>query len=122
MLKTLLIEDNLIYRSILKSVLLRRFDNLHIEESSGEHDVLNVVNVFDPGLIFMDIDLKCSVTGLDLTKVIKAEASEIFIVVLSHHDTSEYRDAAFQNGADFFLSKSCSLENIFDCVDSVFVN
>lgn len=121
MTKALLVEDNLIYRSILKGALLKRFDGLEIKESSGESDTLNVVNTFDPDLIFMDIDLKCGVTGLDLTKIIKVEYSEVVVVILSQHDTSEYRAAAYQNGADYFLSKSCSLKNIFDCVDSVFI-
>ncbi len=66
----------------------------------------------------MDIDLKCKVNGLDLTKIIKAEHPKIVVVILSQHDIPEYRSVAQQNGADGFLSKSSSLECIFDYVSS----
>ncbi len=122
MFKTLLVEDNLIYRSILKSALLRRFNGLETKESSGDSDALSTVSTFDPDLIIMDIDLKSGISGLDLTKIIKAKHPKIVVVILSQHDNLEYRTVAQQNGADFFFSKSCSLENIFDCVNSVFVN
>lgn len=119
MFKTLLVENNLNYRKVLKSALLKRFIDLEAREASGESDILNTVSTFDPDLIIMDIDLKCDVSGLDLTKIIKAEHPEIVVVILSQHDISEYRYVAQQNGADFFLSKSSSLESIFDYVDSI---
>jgi DNA-binding NarL/FixJ family response regulator len=122
MFKTLLVEDNLVYRSILKSALLRRFDGLKTKESSCDKGALSAVNTFGPDMVIMDIDLKCGVSGLDLIKIIKVKHPKTVVVILSHHDNLEYRTVAQENGADFFFSKSCSLENIFDCVDSVFVS
>lgn len=119
MFKTLLVENNLNYRSVLKSALVKRFVDMEAKETSGESDTLNTVGTFDPDLVIMDIDLKCDVSGLDLTKVIKAEHPEIVVVILSQHDISEYRYAAQQNGADFFFSKNSSLESIFEYVDSI---
>ena len=119
MFKTLLVEDNLNYRKVLKSALLKRFIDLETKEASGESDALATVDTFDPDLVIMDIDLNCDVTGLDLTKVIKAEHPNTLVVILSQHDNPEYRAVAQQNGADYFLSKSSSLESIFDYVASV---
>lgn len=119
MFKTLLVENDLNYRKVLKNVLLKRFVNLETKEASGENDTLNTVITFDPDLVIMDIDLKCDVSGLDLTKVIKSEHPEIVVVILSQHDISEYRYVAQQNGADFFFSKSSSLESIFEYIDSI---
>ena len=119
MFKTLLVEENLKYRSVLKSALLKKFVDLDTKEASGESDTLNTVNAYNPDLVIMDIDLKCDVTGLDLTKTIKAEHPETVVVILSQHDIPEYRAVAQQNGADFFLSKSSSIETIFDYVNSV---
>ena len=122
MFKTLLVEDNLNYRRVLKSALLKRFVELETMEASDDGEALRVVDSYDPDLVIMDIDLKCDVTGLDLTKIIKAEHPEIVLVILSQHDIPEYRAVARQNGADFFLSKSSSLENIFDYVASIIEN
>jgi two-component system nitrate/nitrite response regulator NarL len=119
MFKTLLVEDNLNYRRVLKNALLRRFIDLETKEASGESDALDIVGSYDPDLVFMDINLKCGVSGLNLTKVIKLDHPETVVVILSHHDTPEYRSAAQENGADFFFSKSSSLESIYDYVNSV---
>jgi two-component system response regulator DegU len=119
MFKALLIENNLNYRSVLKRALLKKFVDLETKESSGQGDTLNIVDAYDPDLIFMDIDLEYDVNGLDLTKQIKTEHPEMVVAILSQHDIPEYRSVAQENGANFFLSKSSSLESIFDYVNSV---
>ena len=119
MFKTLLVEDNLNYRGVLKSALLKRFNDLETREAACETDALNIVDVYDPDLIIMDIDLEDGANGLDLTKKIKFEHPGIVVVILSQHDIPEYRSIAQQNGADFYFSKSTSLNNIFDYVGSV---
>ena len=122
MFKTLLVEDNMMYRSALKSALLKRFANIETKETSGENDTLNTVDNFLPDLVIMDIVLKCSITGLELTKIIKLEHPEIVLVILSQHDIPEYRYVAQQNYADFFFSKNDSLKSIFEYVGSVIEN
>jgi len=119
MFKTLLVENNLNYRAVLKRALLKRFGDLETKESSGDGDTLDAVNAYDPDLVIMDIDLEQEANGLELTKLIKAEHPETVVAILSQHDIPEYRAVAQQNGADFFLSKSSPLESIFDYVDSV---
>ena len=122
MFKTLLIEDNLIYRSVLKSALSNRFNDLEVKEAAGENDALNMVDSYAPDLIIMDIDLHYGANGLELTKKIKFEHPGIVVVILSQNDNPEYRSVAQLNGADFFFSKSTSLKSIFDYVDSVIAN
>ncbi len=58
-----------------------------------------------PDLIFMDVQLN-GVSGLDLTKKIKASYPKIAIVILTMFDIPEYRRAASDYGADRFLAKS----------------
>ena len=116
--KILLVEDNLNYRSILKSALLRRFTALETKEASGELDTLTAVKSFNPDLVFMDLHLEDNANGLNLIKKIKSENPELEITVLSAHDTPEYRTAARQIGADFFFSKRTSLKSVLDYVGS----
>ena len=122
MLKILLVEDNLDYRSTLKSALLKRYEDMETRESSDVKEALVIVDTYLPDLIFMDIDLKCDVNGLDLTKIITNIHPEIVVAILSRHDIQEYRYVAQQNCADFFFSKNDSLESIFEYVGSVIEN
>jgi DNA-binding NarL/FixJ family response regulator len=44
--------------------------------------------------------------GLELTRKIKAEYPGIVVAIMTQYNEAVYRQAAFQSGADFFISKS----------------
>jgi two-component system response regulator NreC len=56
-----------------------------------------------PDLIFMDIGLPGE-NGLVLTKKIKDRYPDIAVIILTNHGLPEYREAAQQIGAEYFLS------------------
>jgi DNA-binding NarL/FixJ family response regulator len=56
-------------------------------------------------MIFMDINLPGE-NGLEATRKIKARHEHTLIVILTGHDIPEYRQQAFRNGADYFISKA----------------
>jgi len=120
--KVLLVEDNSIYRDILKHALLKRFPELVVFGADSGDTAIDIIDIDSPDLVFMDINLKAGLNGLDLTRKVKAEHSEIKIFILSQHDTPEYRNIAVQNGADDFLPKSTSLLHIFQHVDETMKN
>ena len=80
------------------------FPTLAIKEAADGGEVLREVDASPPDLIFMDIKLPGE-NGLKLTKKIKAAHPNITIFILTSYDIPEYRDAAFQYGADGFLGK-----------------
>jgi len=44
----------------------------------------------------------------------------VVIIILTHHDLPEYREAAYQNGAQYFLSKeSTKADEILALVESI---
>jgi DNA-binding NarL/FixJ family response regulator len=75
-----------------------------IEEAGDGNEVLEKVENLCPALIFMDIRLPGE-NGLQLTKKIKKNHSDIKIVILTTYDLPEYREAAFQYGANCFMTK-----------------
>jgi CheY-like chemotaxis protein len=118
MFNTLLVEDNVSYRQALSDVLLSHFPLIGVDEAGDGREALNKVEYRRPDLIFMDIQLPGE-NGLDVTKEIKRVYNEIVIVILTSNGLPEYRQQAFRNGADYFLSKeddSC-MENILAWVD-----
>ena len=119
MFKTLIIEDSSFFRQLFKEMLHSQFPFMEIFETSDGEEVLNLVGTLLPDLVFMDIKLPGG-NGLDLTKEIKTKYPDIIVIILSAHDLSEYREAAYQHGASYFLSKgSSSKEEILSLVQSI---
>jgi CheY-like chemotaxis protein len=81
MCKTLIVEDNLTYRQMLKESLGSRFPMMEIEEEPDGRDLFNKIDSFHPKIVFMDIRLPGE-NGLELTKKIKKNNPDIIIVIL----------------------------------------
>jgi CheY-like chemotaxis protein len=118
MFNTLLVEDNVSYRQTLSEVLHLHFPLIGVDEAGDGREALSKVEYRRPNLIFMDIQLPGE-NGLDVTKEIKRVYNEIVIVILTSNGLPEYRQKAFRNGADYFLSKEDKfcIENILVRVD-----
>jgi len=104
MFKTLLVEDNADFRHALSDVLLSYFPLMGVEEAGDGEEALGKVEYQRPDLIFMDIHLPGE-NGLEVTRQIKHVYVDIVIVILTSYGLPEYRQQAFRNGADCFLSK-----------------
>jgi DNA-binding NarL/FixJ family response regulator len=104
MFNTLLVEDNAAFRRELSDILLAYFPMIGVEEAGNATDALSKVENLQPDIIFMDIKLPGE-NGLELTRQIKRVYAYIVIVILTSYDIAEYRQQAFRNGADCFISK-----------------
>jgi two-component system response regulator YesN len=117
--KILLVEDHAEYRETLRKILQARFPEVTILQAEEGSGVTQKVEKHRPGMIFMDIRLP-GIGGLELTKMIKERHPDIVIAVLTNLDTPEHEEAAYQSGADYFLSKqSTKPADIEDLVESV---
>ena len=103
--RILLVDDNDCFRQILKATLQESFPTIAIGEAADGGEALRNIDASLPDLIFMDIKLPGE-NGLELTKKIKATHPNITILILTSCDLPEYREAAFQHGADRFLIKA----------------
>lgn len=103
-MKTLIVEDNATFREAFKEVLCKLFSSAIVEEAIDGPQALSKIASFAPDLVFMDVRLPGE-TGLELTRKIKASHPHIAIIVLTDYDLPEYREAAFESGADDFVVK-----------------
>jgi CheY-like chemotaxis protein len=110
MCKALIVEDSAAFRQILKESLWFRFPAMEIEEAPDGRDLLNRIESFHPRIVFMDIRLPGG-NGLELTKRIKNHYPDVIIVVITSYDLPEYREAARESMADFFVAKGSSLND-----------
>lgn len=120
MFRTLIVEDNDIFRHSLRDMLSGQFPCMEVDEAGDGSEAFDIMAQRLPQLIFMDIKLP-GANGLDLTRTIHGQHSDIVIVVITSYDIPEYRDAALASGADYFLPKtSSSATDILQCIDNAF--
>jgi DNA-binding NarL/FixJ family response regulator len=103
--KILIVENNVMYREVLMKFITSNFPDMGIVAAENANEVFNQINDGLPDLIFMDIKLQND-NGLELTRRIKAQYPDIVVAIMTQYNEAIYRQAAFQSGADFFISKS----------------
>ena len=118
MFKTLIVEDNITFRQSLKELLSARFPSMTVEEAGDGEEALQKIADLVPDLIFMDIKLPGE-SGLHVTKRVKPKNPGMIITILTYYDSPEHREAAFQCGANYFLPKGTSIEEVVELVQSI---
>jgi DNA-binding NarL/FixJ family response regulator len=121
MVTALIVEDNVTFRGSLKETLHSRFPAMNITEAGDGEEALQKIKASVPDLIFMDIKLPGE-NGLSLTRKIKIEYPDVVIVILTSYDLPEYREAAFQYDADYFITKASLSTEIVEVVESALSN
>jgi DNA-binding NarL/FixJ family response regulator len=119
MVRTLIVEDNRVFRQTLRRLLSARFSFMSLQEADDGQEAMAKIEAFRPQIVFMDIKLPNG-NGLDLTRKIKASSEPVIVIVLTSYDLPEYRKAAHESGADHFISKgSSTTEEILSLIDSI---
>jgi len=117
MKRILLVEDNTFFREFLKETMHLRLPSVDILEAANGEEAMQKIETHSPEAIFMDIRLHGE-SGLELTRKIKTQHPNMIVVILTNYDLPEYRDAAYQSGADHFVSK----DSFMDMISSILTN
>jgi DNA-binding NarL/FixJ family response regulator len=119
MFKTMLVEDNTSFRQIVKNNLLDQFPSMDIIEAADGVEAFQKIDSHPRNLILMDITLPGE-NGLELTRKIKTDYPGIIIIILTSHESPEYREAAIRCQANYFLSKgSIATDEVSKWVKSI---
>ena len=119
MLKALIVENNDTIREFLRDNLGSQISSSILSEVSKENAILTKIETIRPDIIFLNYKLT-DVNGFTVTKKIKNQYPGIKVIILTNYDLPEYREAAYQFGVDYFLSKTLLTENdILDVVESI---
>lgn len=100
----LVVEDDLENQKFLKIFLKRNFE---VEVCDNAEDCYAILGTHHIDIILMDISLKGTKDGLQLTKELKAlnKFSSLPIVGLSAHAFQRDKDNAYNAGVDSFMTK-----------------
>jgi DNA-binding NarL/FixJ family response regulator len=118
----LIVDDNPVVRETTRSYLESKFPALEIYEAIDGKDAFSQIREHLPHLVLMDIRLPGE-NGLELTRKIKKLYPEVVVIIFTSYDLPEYRKAAFENGAEHFLSKSSLSKNKLSAViDAILID
>ncbi len=104
MLRVMIVDDSLSFRELFKAELSSRFPSIEVIDVGNGGEALKYLALYPIDLIFIDIRLPGE-NGLELTKKIKAGYKDGTIAILTIYDSQEYRKAAIQSGASYFIPK-----------------
>lgn len=117
--KLLLLDDNRPFLQALRRFLSSRVDIQVVGETHSGEEVLDLIRELQPNVVLVDIVLP-DVSGLSLIQQIADLYPQIGRVVLTMHETKEYRDAAFEAGAHAFVTKSDITRELVIAIETSF--
>lgn len=117
-MKILLVDDHVLFRQGLASLLETQPDLNVIGNASNVAEAVTLARKLRPDLILMDFGLPDG-TGLDATRAILAEQPEMKIVFMTVHDDDDRLVAAVRSGARGYLHKSVPVEELFGFIRGV---
>ena len=118
MSRILLIDDDKDLLSVLKTLLQERGFTVFAKEGWG--DDLNIINLFKPNLIILDVFL-AEVDGLSICKKIKnAPFWRNIPVLMSSGYPRVAETALYEYGADDFITKPFEISDLIRKIHKIF--
>lgn len=118
MIRILLIEDHVILREGLRSLLEVEDDLEVIGEAGSGDEGLHAADADKPDLVITDIRLPGR-SGLSIIPDLRKVNPEGRILVLTAHCTDEYVRAALQAGADGYILKDATRSDLIQGIHTV---
>ncbi len=102
-MKILIIEDDAI-QALSLEMIIKKTGIKKIKKVHHASEALDVIAQYKPDLMFVDINLSSSISGIDIVKKAQEE-SEISVVYITGNSDSTYRKKAEQTQFIDFLIK-----------------
>jgi DNA-binding NarL/FixJ family response regulator len=116
--RILIVDDHKMMRDALRSLLEERLGYECVAEANDGYEAVKKAKEFQPDIVMMDITLP-NFNGIEATRQIKAEQSDIKVVVLSMHARRNYVQQALEAGASGYLYKHSPLEDLSAALEAV---
>ncbi len=121
--RIVLADDHTLFREGLKSVLKQKDDMTIIGEAGDGLELLNTLdklalNKLAPHLVILDISMP-NLTGIEATRRIKELYPEMKVMILSMHDNEEYLHRVKSAGAEGYVLKGNSVQELFSAIEII---
>lgn len=117
-LRIVLAEDHTILREGLRALLSADPDFEIIGEAQDGREAVRCVEKLEPDLLLMDLSMP-RMSGMDAIREIKKRYPEIKIIALTVHKTEEYLLNTLQAGADGYVLKDATHDELVLAIKNV---
>lgn len=118
MVKIMIADDQQLIRESLKIILDSDPDFEVVKAVGSGQEVLDALKTESIDIILMDVRMP-NMSGVDCTRIVKKEYSNIKVIILTTFDDDEYIYDALKYGASGYLLKGCSLEELSTAIHNV---
>lgn len=119
MIKVLIVDDQSLIREGL-SMMLSLYDSIIIVgESTNGKEAIKFLDKEEVDLILMDIRMPL-MDGVEATKIIKERYPKVKVLILTTFNEDEYIFEGLKNGADGYLLKDISSEELVKAIETVY--
>ncbi|MFT6221518.1 MAG: two-component system nitrate/nitrite response regulator NarL [Candidatus Endobugula sp.] len=119
MIKIILVDDHPLFREGIAARL-----NMHegidvVAEAENGKELLEKLEYCIPDVVMMDISMP-EMNGMDALEIIKEKFSRVRVIMLSMHDDKEYIVSVIRSGAEGYLLKDISGEEMIAAIHKVY--
>ncbi len=113
-----LADDHAMVRSGTRELLEQQPDLKIVGEASNGEEAVRLAQELQPDVMVMDVRMP-KMSGIEATRRIKAEHSNMRVLVLTAHDDDEYVFALLQAGANGYLLKTAEIDELVRAIRTV---
>jgi DNA-binding NarL/FixJ family response regulator len=117
--RILIVEDHTLLREGLRALLSRDAELEVVGEASNGRDAIRAIGALSPNLVLMDISMP-GMNGIEAMADIKRRQPDTRILVLTIHKTEEYIHQSLRAGADGYLLKDTTHNELLNAIHSIF--
>lgn len=118
-LKILIADDDGLIRDSLKLILELEDDIDVVGTASNGEETIDLCKKYCPDIVLMDVRMPV-LDGVLATKIIKDGQKNTKIIILTTFKDDEYISEAIKNGAEGYILKNQSADNIIESVRTVY--
>ena len=117
-MKILLVEDHKPTREVMRALIEEQPDMLVVGEAPTGEDALRLARETHPDVVVMDILLP-GMNGIETTRKILAEQSDVKVLALSNHFGESLVQAILDAGGMGYVQKSMAFDELIPALRSV---
>jgi DNA-binding NarL/FixJ family response regulator len=118
-IKVILADDHAVVRSGIRQFLESTDEIQVLAEADDGEKAIALIQKHHPDVVVLDIQMP-KASGIEVTRWLRKTASKMGVLILTAYDEDPYVNAVLQAGANGFVLKTASPEEIVRAVKDVF--